>query len=519
MSHSSNSYPSQVEQYDVFEITLPGRTDGNPFTDHTLSGVFEGEHETLQAAGFYDGNGLYKVRFMPSHTGTYHFRVTGSFSDAAHDGTFEVTPAQPGNHGPVRVANRHHFAYADGTPYLPVGTTCYVWTHQDPEIQAQTLETLRNSPFNKIRCCVLPKHYIYNFTDPVSFPFEGTPCDRSDINESNFKYEGTLPGNRWDFTRFNTAHFQAFEQRIRDLMTLGIEADIIVMHPYDCWGFCRMTPEQDDRYWRYVIARFSAFRNVWWSLANEYDFMREKTEADWERYAALLVNEDPHQRLRSIHNGTRIYDHSRDWITHCSIQSSEVSKTNAWLAQYDKPVILDEMCYEGDIDQGWGNITGQEMSHRCWEVAMRGGYIGHGETYLYPASTLDKPDTAEPPQPHLWWSHGGVLHGESVSRIAFLKTLLESVPGNRLRPVDFAWDVACAVPEDPAFEETCKFIYFGIKRPSFRNFHFDDTCRYRVEIIDTWHMTIRDAGIHQGWFKVRLPGVPHICLRITRVAA
>ncbi len=191
MSHSSNSYPSQVEEYVVFEITLPGRTDGNPFTDHTLSGVFEGEHETLQAAGFYDGNGLYKVRFMPSHTGTYHFRVTGSFSDAAHDGTFEVTPAQPGNHGPVRVANRHHFAYADGAPYLPVGTTCYVWTHQPQEIQHRrgnpAQQPLQQNPL--LRASQALHLQLHRSRE---LPLRGQPCDRSGINESNFKYEGTL---------------------------------------------------------------------------------------------------------------------------------------------------------------------------------------------------------------------------------------------------------------------------------------------------------------------------------------
>ena len=30
----------------------------------------------------------------------------------------------------------------------------------------------------------------------------------------------------------------------------------------------------DDRYLRYVVARLAAYRNVWWSLANEYDFRK-----------------------------------------------------------------------------------------------------------------------------------------------------------------------------------------------------------------------------------------------------
>jgi hypothetical protein len=50
--------------------------------------------------------------------------------------------------------------------------------------------------------------------------------------------------------------------------------------------------------------------------------------------------------------------------------------------------VIDECAYEGDIDQGWGNITGEEMVRRFWEGAVRGGYVGHGETYLHPEDIL-----------------------------------------------------------------------------------------------------------------------------------
>jgi uncharacterized protein involved in type VI secretion and phage assembly len=53
---------------------------------------------------------------------------------------------------------------------------------------------------------------------------------------------------------------------------MGVEADVIIFHPYDRWGYCAMSGEQDDRYVHYLVARLGAYRNVWWSLANEYDF-------------------------------------------------------------------------------------------------------------------------------------------------------------------------------------------------------------------------------------------------------
>ncbi len=96
--------------------------------------------------------------------------------------------------------------------------------------------------------------------------------DSSVLTPENFwDYTGKTEGNHWDFTRFNPKHFQHIENCIRRLGELGIEADLIMMHPYDRWGFSQMTKEQDDLYWNYAVARFSAFANVWWSLANEYE--------------------------------------------------------------------------------------------------------------------------------------------------------------------------------------------------------------------------------------------------------
>ena len=86
--------------------------------------------------------------------------------------------------------------------------------------------------------------------------------------------------------------------------------------------------------------------------------------------------------MRSIHNCAHFYDYSRPWVTHCSIQRQDLYKSaelvETWRESYRKPVILDEICYEGDIQHGWGNISGQELVRRFWEAAVRGGYAGHG---------------------------------------------------------------------------------------------------------------------------------------------
>ena len=41
----------------------------------------------------------------------------------------------------------------------------------------------------------------------------------------------------------------------RNCSSSGIEADLILFHPYDRWGYSNMGAENDDRYLRYVVAR------------------------------------------------------------------------------------------------------------------------------------------------------------------------------------------------------------------------------------------------------------------------
>jgi len=234
---------SQIEQWGVFETTLHGSAAGNPFQEVQLAAHFSYQHRTVAVDGFYDGDGVYRVRFMPDTPGEWRYRTLSNRAELdGIEGRFTCTAPAPGNHGPVRVAGTWHFAYADGTPYKQIGTTCYVWNLQGPELEARTLATLAESPFNKIRFCVFPKHYRYNENEPEHYPF---PC----LAKGSSRWAGSnavdvKEGWSFDFDRFVPAYFQHLEACVAKLCALGIEADIILFHPYDRWPPCapsRMT--------------------------------------------------------------------------------------------------------------------------------------------------------------------------------------------------------------------------------------------------------------------------------------
>ncbi len=498
---------TSVEKWGLFEVTFNGPKDGNPFTEETICAVFKSTAEEVTVSGFYDGDGVYKIRFMPSFEGTYTYEASASFHLKNPNGTFTVTAPSENNHGPMRT-HGYHFEYEDGTAFYPVGTTCYVWELQSEALQKETLATLKEGYFNKIRFCVHPKHYLYNLHEPISYPYEGTPCTfEKNFTGSFYQYMGVQPGNNWDFTRFNPEHFQNVENAIGELLELGIEADLILFHPYDRWGFSHLTPEQDAAYLRYALARFGAYRNIWWSLANEYDLLRDKTVKDWEAIAKIIVENDPYHHLRSIHNCGPMYDHTRPWITHCSIQRQDVYKcaeyTDDFRTRYGKPIMLDEIAYEGDIDQGWGNISGQELVRRYWEAALRGGYATHGETY----------DTGDD---ILWWSHGGKLHGDSPERIRFLHSILKQTPGLGLKRMDGMWDELAATA-DCFIDSSYYLYYYGFNRPSRRMFMLNPQAKYQVEVISTWDMTITPMGEFSGIFSIPLPRKEYMAIRVRRI--
>lgn len=455
-----------VEQWDTEEIVLRGPSEGNPYREVQLEARFTQGDRTMVVPGFWDGGDTYRIRFSPPTTGEWRYETQSSIPDlSGQSGVIAVTAPTGNNHGPVQVANTYYLHYADGTPYHQFGTTCYAWVHQTRELQEQTLKTLAASPFNKIRFCVFPKSYVYNQNEPEFFAFK----------------KGA--DGKFDFGQPDPDFWRQFERRILDLQKLGIEADLILWHPYDRWGFADMSDEEDDRYLRYCIARLSPFRNVWWSLANEYDFMTNvpkghrgnKQWEDWDRFFSILQKEDPHRRLRGIHNGSKWYDHTKDWVTHASLQTSDMDGGVRFRTQYGKPVIYDECRYEGDIPQGWGNLTAREMTQRFWLGTLSGCYVGHGETYKHS-------------QDILWWAKGGVLHGQSPKRIQWLKDFMAQAPAfHQLKPLGSGKGEFILAKESEFYLVYCT-------NPRSHTIRLAGARPYKLDLIDPWEMTVTPVG-------------------------
>ncbi|HHV10885.1 MAG TPA: DUF4038 domain-containing protein [Clostridiales bacterium] len=504
-----------MRQFEMKEWTFTGPEPETSKVYVDLKAVFTHEEETIELDGFYAGNGQYKVRFFPRKLGKYSWKVRGVI-DA--NGEEECSPSD--KCGIVK-ADGLHFKYESGSKFIPFGTTVYALIHQDKKLVDTTMKTLSSSPFNKVRFCVFPKHFDYNHNEPKYFAYEKTD-------------------GQWDVDRPCYFFWDEMEDRLTQMEQMGIQADLILFHPYDHWGFSKLSKDQCLTYLNYATRRLAAFPNLWWSLANEFDTIPNFEYGWWAEFASYISKRDPYGHLLSNHNCLVYWDFDNADTTHCSIQDSNVQNIPDYQKKYGKPVVFDECCYEGNVPHSWGNISAFEMVNRFWIATVCGGYCTHGETYI----TQDE---------ILWWSRGGIMHGESPSRIAFLKSVIEKLP----TPIDFLPDPEANIggleqlktnPADfsklPGFtknlimnpyERIISFIegsrkyqghcgnhafiyYYARQCTSSVNIMLPEGKFYKIELLDVWNMTRTEVFSNvTGKVGIPLPGKEGMALLATLI--
>ncbi|CAN5434402.1 hypothetical protein BH11BAC3_BH11BAC3_11180 [soil metagenome] len=110
---------NKIQKWDMFELTLHGPSAGNPFMGTSFTGHFTNADKVYDQEGYYDGNGIYVIRFMPDKEGVWNYVTSSNKAELNNKkGSFECTAPGANNHGLVRVSNIYHFKYDDGIPVV-----------------------------------------------------------------------------------------------------------------------------------------------------------------------------------------------------------------------------------------------------------------------------------------------------------------------------------------------------------------------------------------------------------------
>lgn len=386
------SLAAAVHPWEVVEVTLAAQSaPANPYVEgmpdskpprarvrFTRNG---GQAATVPA--FWDGGQAWKARFAPPSAGEWSWRgesvdpgmngASGSFR--CEDWTATEKLDNPLRRGFLRVApGGRHFEYADGTPLLWIGDTWWNWSKKG----------IRFESFAKLAGDRAAKGFTVG---QLFFPGDGALVDANT----------QLP---------DLEQIRQVERMIAYANSRGIT---VWIHPW--WSGRgldrRIGAERLVRWWRYVIARLSAYHVVW-VLAGEYNMNGYGGMGldFWKRLGAMIRAEDPARHLISAHptppgwqGGTEAPQwstgevlHAEPWFDFNQSQAGHGRWRNEMIPLVvardyartpPKPVVITEAWYEFTE----GSAPAEDIRFGAWSAILSGAA---GHTYG---------------GGHVWWAH------------------------------------------------------------------------------------------------------------------
>ena len=295
-----------VEVFDFVEITLTVRQPGvaNPFTEVAVTGEFarEGSRRSGWTASAMRPTAACSACGLcqPPLGGMPFPCVTVRAISSARTPRFTARDGQ--RRGQLRVDPQYpeHFLWAGtGEHYFWNGTTTYyLMGWEDDAVIRQAIDRLAALKVNRLRVLV----YGRNNDRPWDQPVKTTDAFKLFLNPWPAARPDDIKNPGFDLKRFNVPFWQKYERMLRHAR----ERDVIVSVIFFIGGQVLPTPfaaysEDEQRYYRYGVARLAAFANITWDLGNEHDFHRDVPK--WCDWLGPRVKEwDPYDHLLSAHN-------------------------------------------------------------------------------------------------------------------------------------------------------------------------------------------------------------------------
>lgn len=359
----------------------------NPFQVRLDASVTGPGGVTYTIPGFYDGDGVWKVRFSPTAPGEWMLQTDSD--DENLDGivvdNIECVP-NPNErvHGALRVdpAHPHHFIFEDGSRFFLMGYECdWLWaldtTNPELPVINAFLDKLCLHGFNYIIMNVYAHdtHWKTGHTETRDY---GPP--------PVYPWEGSNDAPQQD--RLDLDFWQHYDRVIDALYQRGMIAHIMTKVYNKMVNWPAPNSPEEDLYYRTLVARYSAYPNVVWDFSKE---AHGEGNLEYKIGRIRRLRElDPYKRLLTVHDDSATYDagHYNDLLDYRSDQQhSDWHKTIlAQRSQKEWPVVNVEFGYEwgpkGEGDATYPVIQSpEEVLRRAWEVYTAGGYGAYYYTY------------------------------------------------------------------------------------------------------------------------------------------
>jgi hypothetical protein len=371
---------AQIDRFDFVEIAATVRAPDarDPFEDATLAGTLEtadgSRHWTVE--GFCDSTdgGLFRIRFMAPIAGDYKYSVTyrqGGFTKSSN-GTFSAVEAHKRGILADDPDYPWHFIWTGtGEHYFFNGTTAY-WLvgWRDDHVIQYSVDRLHRLKVNRLRVTIAGREAVTLFGEPVMYGANWTaliaawPAQSAD--------DPLHPGFDYSFARD------------RDMIiSLVLDMGDSKVHPV-------AGSEDERRFIRYAVNRFSAFSNITWDLGDDLDSYRDEK---WTHETGMMIQElDPYKQLETSHPAASNdhQDRASSWFGFTSYQEWSREQHALILASrklQEKtgriiPQTNEEYGYE-DHYPHWAlpeSDSADALRRTAWDIYMAGGYQTSGES-------------------------------------------------------------------------------------------------------------------------------------------
>jgi len=197
--------------------------------------------------------------------------------------------------------------------------------------------------------------------------------------------EGGQPYLAKDMSVVNPQYFDYADRRFKHLVDAGIVPAIVgAWGRGDCNSMEKFGAATMKRHWRYLIARYSAYPVIW-ILAGEIPEETKAGHGPWAEVATYLRSIDPYHHPLTCHTGRgrRVAEGDIPVIGFDMVGGKHDERlavephtvaivSSAYSTKPPMPVLVGETCYEGHMQQGFGDVH-----RRMFWGSILSGAAGH----------------------------------------------------------------------------------------------------------------------------------------------
>jgi hypothetical protein len=423
-----------AEQWRVLEIPLTSAIDyANPFLDVDVTATFTApDGSVITRLAFWDGGKLWKVRFAPTETGRWSFKI--SSSDPTNSGFNQAGTVQAnaytGNlpiyqHGFLKKsANGRYLTYADGTPFFWLGDTH--WFFDDKERWDTANKTGWTSQFiGMVDKRVKQKFTVYQ---TAIFGPSGKYWDHGDVgNKIAPKYFDNNLDEKMQYIADNG---------LVNALALGfhgnIDGNVIV----------------ETRLAKYMVARYGALPMVWITAGEVagYDKSLRQSRIDGWRQVALEINQDDgYNQLQSAHytNDAPTYYQGEPWFDFTMLQDghTQFAPTTRFLTYYNNypttPLLESETFYEQQAAE-----VDDALIRKAAYRAIQAGSFGftYGAQGIWNAA-WDEKDVKDDSTGFVHHNWSEAIDFPGATEMTYLEDFYTAIPWQKLEPRPTDWVV------------------------------------------------------------------------------